>query len=317
MNSRSILWALVLGLPIAFAAPVWSDEQAKTDIRDDGRTQVQKDVDAQTDTAVKDKRTQLIKEAATAIDETHKAIAALEKDDINAAIDSLALATGKLETIVARDPDLALAPVEVNYLTYDVLADIQKIKDIGNRIQDYVDDGELQAARALLRNFASEIVIQTTSLPLATYPDAILEATRLLDEGKKDEAINMLNTALSTQVVTEDVIPLPPLRAEAMIEKAKGILDGTSQAKAADEVTQNAENAEVKMTPSDYVEAARQELKLAEVLGYGQESDFEDLHKALDDLDDKISSSQDTSGIFSSITNKFATLRDRLFDASN
>ena len=164
-------------------------------------------------------------------------------------------------------------------------------------------------ARPLLSEFASEVVIRTTSLPLATYPDAILAATALLDEGKTDEAMTVLNAALSTQVVTETVIALPPLRAVAMIEKAKALLNDDGEAANDKAATEDAD-----LTAADYVEAARQELKIAEALGYGRESDFEDLHEALDELDRQIEAQEDTGGIFETIATRFEELRTRIFN---
>nr|WP_157767447.1 YfdX family protein [Paracoccus yeei] len=58
---------------------------------------------AETDSQLADKRTALIQEAVDALDETNAAIAAIEKGDTDAAIAALALATGKLETVVARE----------------------------------------------------------------------------------------------------------------------------------------------------------------------------------------------------------------------
>ncbi|KFI24113.1 hypothetical protein CG51_00630, partial [Haematobacter missouriensis] len=162
--------------------------------------------------------------------ETNAAIAAIEKGDTDAAIAALALATGKLETVVAREPDLALAPVRIDHFTYDVLGSVEAVRKLGKQIEDLVDDGKFQEARPLLSGFASEVVIRTTSLPLATYPDAILAATALLDDGKTDEAMTVLNAALSTQVVTDTVVALPPLRAVAMIEKAKALLNDDGEA---------------------------------------------------------------------------------------
>ena len=200
MKLRNLYAGTALALLIVSAGPSWSQDtaQAEAEAQAVNREQVQESVTAETDSQLADKRTALIQEAVDALDETNAAIAAIEKGDIDAAIAALALATGKLETVVAREPDLALAPVRINHFTYDVLGSVEAVRELGKQIEDLVDDGKFQEARPLLSGFASEVVIRTTSLPLATYPDAILAATALLDDGKTDEAMTVLNAALST-----------------------------------------------------------------------------------------------------------------------
>ena len=311
MKLRNLYAGTALALLIVSAGPSWSQDtaQAEAEAQAVNREQVEESVTAETDSQFADKRTALIQEAVDALDETNAAIAAIEKGDTDAAIAALALATGKLETVVAREPDLALAPVRVDHITYDVLGSVEAVRELGKQIEDLVADGRFQEARPLLSGFASEVVIRTTSLPLATYPDAILAATALLDDGKTDEAMTVLNAALSTQVVTETVIALPPLRAVAMIEKAKALLNDDGKAANDKAATEDAD-----LTAADYVEAARQELKIAEALGYGRESDFEDLHEALDELDRQIEAQEDTGGIFETIATRFKELRTRIFN---
>ena len=311
MKLRNLYAGTALALLIVSAGPSWSQDtaQAEAEAQAVNREQVEESVTAETDSQIADKRTALIQEAVDALDETNAAIAAIEKGDTDAAIAALALATGKLETVVAREPDLALAPVRIDHITYDVLGSVEAVRGLGKQIADLVDDGKFQEARPLLSEFASEVVIRTTSLPLATYPDAILAATALLDDGKTDEAMTVLNAALSTQVVTDTVVALPPLRAVAMIEKAKALLNDDGKAANDKAATEDAD-----LTAADYVEAARQELEIAEALGYGRESDFEDLHEALDELDRQIEAQEDTGGIFETIATRFEELRTRIFN---
>ncbi|WP_312530040.1 YfdX family protein [Paracoccus sp. (in: a-proteobacteria)] len=311
MKLRNLYAGTALALLIVSAGPSWSQDtaQAEAESQAVNREQVEESVTAETDSQLADKRTAVIQEAVDALDETMAAIAAIEKGDTDAAIAALALATGKLETVVAREPDLALAPIRIDHVTYDVLGSVEAVRGLGKQIEDLVDDGKFQEARPLLSGFASEVVIRTTSLPLATYPDAILAATALLDDGKTDEAMTVLNAALSTQVVTDTVIALPPLRAVAMIEKAKALLNDDGKAANDKAATEDAD-----LTAADYVEAARQELEIAEALGYGRESDFEDLHEALNELDRQIKAQEDTGGIFETIATRFKELRTRIFN---
>ena len=152
---------------------------------------------------------------------------------------ALEQATGKLELILARDPGLALAPVDLEVVTYDLLANPDTVKAMIHDAENYLEDGEIQKARPFVANLASEIQFRTTSIPLATYPSAIKAVTPLIDEGKLDEAKDALQSALNTLVVsTDEVVPLPKLRAEQMLKNAEALaeeLEGQF-----DVVTQNA-----------------------------------------------------------------------------
>ena len=175
MKLRNLYAGTALALLIVSAGPSWSQDtaQAEAEAQAVNRAQVEESVTAETDSQLTDKRTAVIQEAVDALHETNAAIAAIEKGDKDAAIAALALATGKLETVLAREPDLALAPVRIDHVTYDVLGSVEAVRGLGKQIKDLVDDGKFQEARPLLSGFASEVVIRTTSLPLATYPDAI------------------------------------------------------------------------------------------------------------------------------------------------
>ncbi|WP_375565826.1 YfdX family protein [Oceaniradius stylonematis] len=261
------------------------------------------------------RRKELIADADTALKKTEEALTALDEGDTKKALDALAIATGKLELVVARDPDLALAPVDVELIRRDVLGDVGTIRKAREEIEDLIDDGSIQAARPLMRAFASELVVETTHLPLATYPAAIKLATAQIDEDV-EAAKQTLRTALSTVVVTEDAIALPVLRAELMLQAAEQALNGEDEAAEASSDGDKAEAAEA-IEPVTYVEAARTQLEMAEALGYGTEDDFAELRKDLEELDRQIEVEEDTGGVFRTISENFEALKDRLFgDAS-
>ncbi len=100
------------------------------------------------------------------------------------ALAALELASGKLELVLARDAKLALAPVDVRVITHDIHANVESVKKAVKLSRELLGDGEVQKARPIVANLASEIVIQTDNLPMATYPAAIKSAARLIDSGK-------------------------------------------------------------------------------------------------------------------------------------
>ncbi|WP_114389615.1 YfdX family protein [Notoacmeibacter marinus] len=316
----SALLLTTAAVPMACAqeAPAAQDPPSATaEQAEENREAVQGSVDEEAGRQLDERRQQLISEAVSAIDETENALTALDEGETRQALDALAVATGKLELIVAREPELQLAPVAVNMITHDVLADVPTIEAARERIEDLIDDGEIQKARPLISAFGSELVISTSNLPLGTYPDAIKLATKLIDQGDVEGAKQVLRTALGTLVVTDAVVPLPIMRAEMLLAEAEAKLDRTatetSNDAATDDTAEGSSETVDAITPEELVEAAREELRIAEALGYGVERDYADLRDSIEELDDQIEAEEDTGGIFDTIADNFRSLRTRIF----
>jgi hypothetical protein len=148
------------------------------------------------------KRAELTQDAITALTKTQEALTLLDANKTKEALAALELASGKLELVLARDAKLALAPVDVRVITHDIHANVESVKKAVKLSRELLGDGEVQKARPIVANLASEIVIQTDNLPMATYPAAIKSAARLIDSGKIDNAKAELARALNTLVVT-------------------------------------------------------------------------------------------------------------------
>jgi hypothetical protein len=134
------------------------------------------------------------------------------------------------------------------------------------------------------------MVFRTTSIPLATYPDAIKAIVPLIDNGKIDDAKAGLQAALNTLVVTTDnIIPLPVKRAEKLLEKAEKLAEN------------NKRNEEENKALSDSLKDARNQLKMAELLGYGTKKQFKSMYEQLDKLEGKISGGKGGAGWFEKI----------------
>lgn len=240
---------------------------------------------------------QLVEEAVSALEETQNAIAAIDEGDNQKALDALSRATGKLEIILAREPDLALAPVGTSVVEHDVLATPEAVKELRDRIEDLIDDGRLQEARRLMDGLASELVVSTSNLPLATYPDAIKRAAALLDEQKPQEAKMVLLNALSTVVVTDTIIPLPIVRAETQVEAAKVL--------AAKENRTAEDNEAIAAALAN----AREQIELARVLGYATKKDLKDLREAIDEIEEQTKDGNAATKFFDRIEGLFDKAR--------
>ena len=241
-----------------------------------------------------------IKQALEILAETQKAVDLIAKAKNKEAEDLLAKIVGQLEVLMAKDPKLALIPVDVNYETRDLIADIPAVYAAVESAQKAMDDGYYQQARQILNDLASEIVVKTTYLPLATYPDAIKLAVNLMSQGKKDEASAVLVNALNTLLVTDSHIPLPVLRAEEYIKAAAVAMESKDENK--------------EKTAVNYLENADYQLKLAEALGYGKrDKEYKELADAIDVLKKAIENKEETEGKFNDLKAKISAFKERLF----
>jgi hypothetical protein len=283
--ASSQLYAEVSALP--------EEPQPQSDITQS----VQQEVDNEATNKADEKRQQILSDAGAAIDETKKALQALANKNTGEALAALERATGKLELILARDPALSLAPVDVNIVTYDLLANPDTVKAIIHDAENYLEDGEIQKARPLVANLGSEIVISSVNIPLATYPAAIKAITPLIDEGRLDEARVGLQAALNTLVVTTDeVIPLPVLRAQQLLKNAEALAENEDR---------NLKDSE---TLANMLMAARTQLHMAELLGYGSKKSFKPLYEQLDMIEDKTAGGKGGKGWFDKIKQQVSEL---------
>lgn len=238
-------------------------------------TEVQPEVQKETDSQAADKRKQVLDEAVSALALTKSALAALDEKESARALATLAEVTGKLELIVAREPTLALAPGDVRTIVHDLFANTETVEAMTDEALDALKHGEVQRARRVLALLASEIVIAVTNIPLATYPAAVKSVVPLIDQGKIEEAKAALQLALGTLVETLSVIPLPILRAKLLVKRAETLTEDGQRSEASGERLQ------------DLLNEARQQLEMAELLGYGKKKDFEPLYSELKKVKEK------------------------------
>ncbi len=255
------------------------------------------------DTAAQ-RRKELIQEAVAALDETHKALKALEDGETAAALDALAIATGKLDLVVARNPRLALAPVDVRLVTHDLYATVEDIRRVREQALEHMKAGRLQDARALVEGLRSDIVVEEVNVPLGTYPAAIKAITPLIDDGRIEEAKRGLLRALNTLVVLQQVHPLPILRARHMLTRAEEL------ATTADRTGE--QNEEL----TGLLDGTRKQLEFAQVLGYGQPTDFQEFYTQLDEIASKTRSGKSGSGFFDKIREALRVFGGRPSDGS-
>jgi len=246
------------------------------------------------------KRAELAQDAITALAKTQEALILLDARKTKEALAALELASGKLELVLAREPKLALAPVDVSVITHDIHADVESVKKAVKLSRELLDDGEVQKARPIVANLASEIVIETDNLPMATYPAAIKSAARLIDSGKIDDAKAELARALNTLVVTSVAFPLPVLRAEAAMAKAE---------KLAETLVEDGQRSEASNERLEtLLNEARQQLEMAELLGYGKKADFKPIFDQVKSIEQKSAGGKSGKGWFDELKTRIQKL---------
>jgi hypothetical protein len=236
-----------------------------------------------------EKRQQITAEAIAAINETRNALKALDDGKKEEALAALERATGKLDIILARDPKLALAPTNAWATTIQGVPDAEKAEEVRKLAQNLLASGQAQAARHLLDGLASETVISVSNIPLATYPDAIKQAAKRIDEGKQEEAKRVLQTALNTLVISNTLIPLPVAATQELLAEAEKLAEQKDRK----------DNENKRLT--DLLSQAHKNLEYAEALGYGTRQNFKDLYAQLDAITKKTSNGKSGIGFFAEI----------------
>ena len=262
---------------------------------------LQNSVDSLSQKKIEEKRETIISEATAAVRATEHALAALDSNKTKEALDALAKATGNLELVLARDPELALAPMDVDFMTYDILTPLDEVKKIRKDVQILIDEGDLQEARRVIKNLRSEIVISVINIPLATYPEAIKAISPLIDQGKIEEAKIALADVLTTLVVTDHCIPLPVVRAEEQLALAETLAE------------KNGRNKNENDSLATMLENARYQLQMAETLGYGSKKEYRSFYDQLAAIREKTQNGKSGKGFFNAIRNSLGAMRKRIF----
>ncbi len=323
----AVIGLLMLGLSIGTLTGAAETSESKNNgivSQAEGDSSVATQVKSKGQKEVDKKREALVDEAFTALSETKKALKALEDNRPQDALKALAEVTGQLEIVVSRDPGLAFVPIDVEVVSHDVYANLETINKAKEEAEELLEDGKLQKARTLLSGLASELIVSTFSLPLATYPDAIKAVVPLIDQGKIEEAKSALQAALQTVVVTNKVaIPLPLLRAEALVERADELAKQVEnpeliEAKNSQETDKSDKISDRKSQKEQILtqlSSARYQLEMAEALGYGVKEDrYEEFQKKIEAIEKKVQDKESTKGVFASLKQSLSEFNQFLFN---
>ena len=238
---------------------------------------------------------QLIAEAINAIRNTQDALIYLNAKQMDKAKNAIKKAIGDLSDVLNRPNPPYLLPVDLNIEAYQFQGNVKTIKKLVTEAKIAIENNKLPQAREILNNLRDEIVIDTTNLPLATYPAALNLALKYINEGKIKDAQDVLNMALSTLVQVETIIPIPLVKAQALIVQAsKTVKKDPKQA-------------------LDYLEEAKHQLILAEALGYTSTSTttYKQLRKSIENIEKEIKVHHKTSNLFEKLIEKIKEFKEK------
>lgn len=252
-----------------------------------------------------EKQAQIEHEALESITGTQNALLALQKKDTKKAMKLLKEVSGKLDIVLTKYPDLNLIPAGVeadvnDFETNGKDADAKQIQKLLDQTVALLDKHKVQDARIILKQLVSEVRITTVSIPLGSFPAAIKDAAALIDKGKTDEAESALYDVLNTLVKTTEIIPLPLLRAEALLSEA-------SELEHKDDLSQQASREAILKLTNE----AKDKLQLAEMLGYGEKDDYKVLYAAIDDIKDVIHSEK-SAAVWDKVKSALKELKNKL-----
>jgi hypothetical protein len=238
----------------------------------------------------------LDREAIAVIEETQRAIDAIAANTTSEALAALERASGKIDILLARNPSTALIPVSHEVVVFDTAPrDIQAIDKIGEAVDAVIASEDYPAARELLYGLMSELRVRTYNLPLATYPAALAEAARLLDQKKSDEARIVLMMALGALLAIDQVTPLPLLVAREAINQAEAQRDKDKE-----------------IAPA-LLDTARYELDRAMALGYwAHEPEYKTMKDEISNIQKQLKKNEDTSPFFSKLQDGLSAFMARL-----
>lgn len=283
--------------PTPARAQTQAQNQAQPDMQkrqQEAEQQARPEIEKRRQEAQQQAEKSLDKEAAAAVEETQNAVKAIAANNSGEALAAIERATGKINILLARNPATGLIPVSAEVEVIDAAPfEVKAIEARAADAERAVDDKNFPVARVLLYGLTSELRDRTYNLPLATYPDALKDAARLLDQKKPDEANKVLLTALNTLVVIDHVTPLPLIVAQATVIAAQDL--------------QNKDEAK------ELLDTAKYEIERSKKLGYaGNDPEYAALDKAISDLESQLKGGGDTASSFNALKERVASFFKRL-----
>ena len=232
------------------------------------------------------------KDIQNGLNDTLKAIDALQKNKIKDAKKYLMEASKLFDKALKADPTLRLVPIENDIVAYRYNGDPKSIEMATDLAKKALSNNQVQFARDVLMPLKDEIDISTHYLPMDLYPQSTKIAAKLLDKGKAKEALQELILGLSTIVGDEIVMPIPLLAAQDLVITASKI------------------DKKKKKEALALLDQAKVELKKALLLGYTTKhsDEYKNLTKLINGVEKEIKGKNRVEKLYENLKNKFKKL---------
>lgn len=280
---------LFLSLPFSLCAlknPSPTEEMTKTAIQA-AHQQGQLQIEQHRTLAEEEAKKLLIPEAHAIVAHTKSAVSALPEDPAKA-LASIEEARAGLERLFTRHVEQSFFPIEYRIEVVDTAPTDPK------EIQAYLKKGSqtnkhknLVESRFYYNVLRSEINTHLYCLPLNNYSASLKEAVQQLHHQQPQEAKQTLAKALHTFVISDRVVPIPLIQAEALFAAAE----------------QN--YGQDRKVSLHLIDEARHELERAKKLGYiNEDQEFALLNKSIEDLVRHVKNNKNSAFAFQSLKEK-------------
>lgn len=209
------------------------------------------EVQKQAQNEVKKQQAYFQKEALTCIKETNETLKALASGNLKKAKEQVQKAKMNAKKVMTKLPDIQYVLVNISVSSSDFISTIEQVDKLQSETKKAINKGLYQKASDLLGQMKSEIDITTVNMFFSIYPEKLEQVDSLLRRKKVSDAENILYGLLNSLEIKQIVLPLPVLRAEALVDQA------AKSSKTNNNVAVNL------LKNADY------QLQLADAMGYG------------------------------------------------
>ena len=252
----------------------------------DKKELVQKEAQAQ----IKNHK-QAPKEIVEGLQNTYMAMTALQQNKKDEAVKLLEKADKSFDVALKADPSLKLIPIDERLQAYAFMGSSDVIDARLKLAVQLLKAHETQDASDILLPLKDELDITTVSIPMDLYPVSVKTALKALQKDDIKGAAIAINTAMNSLVSFRVIIPTPLLVAQDLIAEAAK-LDKSKKEEA-----------------TKLLDAAKEELKRAELLGYTSKhaADYKALNESIEKIQKEIKGENKVKKLYEKLKNEFIT----------
>ena len=229
------------------------------------------------------------KEVIEGIQATFKSVHLIETGKLDEAKKLLQKANDAFDKALKADATLDLVPLEESLIAYSFVGTSKTIKEVLELSTKLIKDHDTQAAITLLSPLKDELDITVVAIPMKLYPASTKTALEALNKGDKKAALSALAIGFGTLVNSQIIIPTPLLAAQDLIVEASK-LDKSKKEDA-----------------KKLLDAAKEELTRAELLGYTKKHDaaYQLLNDGIEKIEKEIKGKNEVVKLYEKLKEDF------------